>query len=581
MRNGLKVRFLIVIVFALTLTACGGGGAPSQPVSPEPETTGSITCKIFATREGLLGNTTANGHVIQSTDRFVALPSTSVLASDGGHEYQVRITHLKTSVVVPIWDVGPWNTNDNYWDTPDQRERWQDLPQCRPEAQAAYENKYNDGKDEFGRQVTNPAGIDLSDGTWAQLRMKDNDWVTVEFLWTAGVQAKAALTPTRVLPTSNPTVTAKPPPPSERLTLNPAEFVTQIFDPGLTDLQRNTRWESYRGKVVTWTGQVENVQPQGDQVNVTFRVLSRLLAEDLRNKVGDVQVTTHYSKKDAAKLSELNMGELYSFEGTLAAYRPAGVEIRGSQLPVRVLTKNWERIEDYTYNAYGGDPVLILHDGLVLVGASGNGTIVAHSADTGKETWRATPPAHWRASQFFAFDGGNAYFFDHLDDRSFYLTGYEFRAVDLATGVNKSLLFDPGSFFAQVGSVSFWRFFTNQFGEIAKDPAFTPLFGPGFGEYPRVGPAVWTKYQPSGRVAWSSGHVALTASLGTPGLLVFSEGANVLPSWSWYIGTGKNQTVYAIAADGNRLYLVGPDTTKDGFSRPRVFIAAYTKSAFP
>ncbi|KKU20736.1 MAG: Secreted protein, partial [Candidatus Nomurabacteria bacterium GW2011_GWA1_46_11] len=43
----------------------------------------------------------------------------------------------------------------------------------------------NGGKDQFGRQVANPAGIDLSEGTWADLGMTNNDWVIVEFLWTA------------------------------------------------------------------------------------------------------------------------------------------------------------------------------------------------------------------------------------------------------------------------------------------------------------------------------------------------------------------------------------------------------------
>ncbi len=33
------------------------------------------------------------------------------------------------------------------------------------------------------RYVSNPAGIDLSEGVWKDLDMTDNDWVTVEFLW--------------------------------------------------------------------------------------------------------------------------------------------------------------------------------------------------------------------------------------------------------------------------------------------------------------------------------------------------------------------------------------------------------------
>ena len=144
----------------------------------------AATFTIYATREGLVGQTTANGHVIQSHDHFVALPSTKALCSNGGHEFEVRVTYNGKSIVAPIWDVGPWNTKDDYWNPSSQREMWNDLPQGKPEAQAAYYDGYNSGKDQYGRTVTNPAGIDLADGTfWDDLGMTDNDWVTVEFLW--------------------------------------------------------------------------------------------------------------------------------------------------------------------------------------------------------------------------------------------------------------------------------------------------------------------------------------------------------------------------------------------------------------
>lgn len=67
-----------------------------------------------------------------------------------------------------------------------QREQWKDLPQGLPQAQAAYEDGYNGGRDEFGRQVANPAGIDLADGTFYNVGLNDNGWVTVTYLWTEG-----------------------------------------------------------------------------------------------------------------------------------------------------------------------------------------------------------------------------------------------------------------------------------------------------------------------------------------------------------------------------------------------------------
>lgn len=143
------------------------------------------TYHVYATREGLVGYTTANGHVIQPYDNFVALPSGSVLNSNGGYTYTVNITNPANGWVatnVPVWDVGPWNTDDNYWHSP--RVIFGDLPIGLPEAQAAYYDGYNGGLDQFGRGVTNPAGIDLADGTfWNSLGMTGNAWVDVTYNW--------------------------------------------------------------------------------------------------------------------------------------------------------------------------------------------------------------------------------------------------------------------------------------------------------------------------------------------------------------------------------------------------------------
>ena len=85
--------------------------------------------RVFATREGLVGYTTANGHVIRPRDRFVALPSRRALCSKGGYQYQVRLSYNGRTVTAPVWDVGPWNTKDDYWNPSSARERFNDLPQ--------------------------------------------------------------------------------------------------------------------------------------------------------------------------------------------------------------------------------------------------------------------------------------------------------------------------------------------------------------------------------------------------------------------------------------------------------------------
>ncbi|MCX2726392.1 SH3 domain-containing protein [Thermomicrobium sp. 4228-Ro] len=140
------------------------------------------TFRIYAHRLGLVGQRTANGHVIQPNDSFVTLPCSCALSSNGGTEFQVLVEYRGRSLVLPVWDVGPWNVDDDYWNPPEVR-KWKGLPQGVPAAQAAYFDGYNDGKDGWGRKVRSPAGMDIADGAFAALGMTQSDWVTVTFLW--------------------------------------------------------------------------------------------------------------------------------------------------------------------------------------------------------------------------------------------------------------------------------------------------------------------------------------------------------------------------------------------------------------
>jgi hypothetical protein len=168
-------------VAGLTLTA--------YPAAPSVRTQAPrvpLRSRIFATREGLVGHTTANGHKIAARDLFVALPSRRALSPRNTSDYAVKACAPNgRCAFAPVWDVGPWNTRDDYWNPAGRRQSWRDLPQGMPEAQAAKAKGYNKGKDQFGRKVRNQAGIDLSDGLFRDaLGLKDNAWVTVDFLWT-------------------------------------------------------------------------------------------------------------------------------------------------------------------------------------------------------------------------------------------------------------------------------------------------------------------------------------------------------------------------------------------------------------
>ncbi|TDQ54828.1 hypothetical protein [Actinorugispora endophytica] len=167
------------------------GGVRTRPVEGAAESLGPAgepySARLFATRVGLVGHRTANGGTIRPDAHFVALPSRRGLSAKGGGEYTVRVcttdAEPRRCAYAPVWDVGPWNTKDDHWNT--DRQMWTDLPQGTPQAEAAYLDGYNDGLDGFGREVRNPAGIDLADGTFRHaLRLPTNAWVQVDYLWT-------------------------------------------------------------------------------------------------------------------------------------------------------------------------------------------------------------------------------------------------------------------------------------------------------------------------------------------------------------------------------------------------------------
>ena len=112
--------------------------------------------RVFATREGLAGRRLACGDIIQAGQMFVALPHRSALRRSVELRYRDRIA------VVPVLDVGPWNTDDAYWSNGQ-----------RPAAER--------GRGAF-RTPVNRAGIDLSDAVFLALGLRDNDYLEWRFV---------------------------------------------------------------------------------------------------------------------------------------------------------------------------------------------------------------------------------------------------------------------------------------------------------------------------------------------------------------------------------------------------------------
>jgi LysM repeat protein len=160
---------------------------------------GARTYKVFASFYDSRGR-----YAVALPDQCVKLTNGGLHTCDSkgyvvGKAYDVYISYKK-GAAVRVSESGPWNVDDNYWATagdPTPRRMFADLPLGMPEAQAAYFNGYNGGKDQYGRKVTAPFGIDLSRQVAEDIGMQagKNDWVNVAFLWTDGWGSGAIAAP--------------------------------------------------------------------------------------------------------------------------------------------------------------------------------------------------------------------------------------------------------------------------------------------------------------------------------------------------------------------------------------------------
>ena len=127
---------------------------------------------VKATREGLVGQKTASGWIIDTTTLFVALPSVQALRR------WIIITNPLNgkSTKAEVLDIGPWNVNDDYYvfqHATNQPGSVATSTEIRPQAET--------GTDLFNRP-TNGAGIDLGEAVWNALGMTDNGNVSWEFV---------------------------------------------------------------------------------------------------------------------------------------------------------------------------------------------------------------------------------------------------------------------------------------------------------------------------------------------------------------------------------------------------------------
>ena len=137
-----------------------GGPAAPPPVTasiPWPPSAPYLNTDIIATVFGGIADIETSaytGHRIDDTVVGVSLPARMLNA-------KVRVHNGSKSIVADVVDIGPWNTNDPYWET-----------HSRPQAES--------GTDMHGRH-TNRAGIDLTPATARALGIDGKGVVDWEF----------------------------------------------------------------------------------------------------------------------------------------------------------------------------------------------------------------------------------------------------------------------------------------------------------------------------------------------------------------------------------------------------------------
>jgi len=150
----------------------------------------ALTNKVYATQYLAYTN-----YEVAIPDKYIKFANLGWENHSGyeGSDYTVNLDYDGRTVEgVRVLDVGPWNIDDNYWNSSDElprpRRLFAGLPRGMPESQAAFFDNYNGGLDQFGREVLNPAGIDLAPAVAADLGLGylQNGWIEATYNWEGG-----------------------------------------------------------------------------------------------------------------------------------------------------------------------------------------------------------------------------------------------------------------------------------------------------------------------------------------------------------------------------------------------------------
>lgn len=132
-----------------------------------------MSIEVKCTREGLGGETTASGYVIEKDVPFVALPSKAAL------HLWVQVTNPLNgkSIRALVKDIGPHYTNDHAYVFQDAT-----IPGFHGEGDTTVVSVTQIRPKAERSKTGNKSGIDLGEAVWAALGLKDNTLVSWQFI---------------------------------------------------------------------------------------------------------------------------------------------------------------------------------------------------------------------------------------------------------------------------------------------------------------------------------------------------------------------------------------------------------------
>jgi hypothetical protein len=167
----------------------------------------------------------------------------------------------------------------------------------------------------------------------------------------------------------------------EQVAVSAYDFADQLFNPELTDMQRENLWEDYEGKQVRWISELKDAALEKGRLVVTF-------LNPLDSK--RTEVVAVFDESQESSLLEFEQGDLVIYVGVLASFEKDEIHLRHCTIVSFALIHLWWNgdIETRNKRILVGDEVLCLgpgtHDDATLYHAP---NIAAINIETGELLW--------------------------------------------------------------------------------------------------------------------------------------------------------------------------------------------------